>query len=130
MKAQKKQKWLKTSLAKAGGIRVSSDLPKWAYIQTLLSMGDRRTGAILLSAHKLGGDWTKALKFSSVNPDFFVYRPRGIDELLPWDFIDNGISKTHLAKEYQLALKEKESDICHVGECYRCGVCRRTAKTG
>ena len=120
---KRKQKWLKKSLAKAGGIRVSSDIPKWAYIQTLLSMGDRRVGSILLMAHKSGGDWKKALRFSNTNPDFFVYRPKGVDELLPWDFIDNGISKKHLIKEHDLALKEEESDICHVGKCHRCGVC-------
>jgi radical SAM superfamily enzyme YgiQ (UPF0313 family) len=120
---KKKQKWLKKSLGKVGGIDVSSDIPKWAYVQTLLSMGDRRVGSILLSAHKSGGDWTRALRFSDINPDFFVYRPKGIDELLPWDFIDNGISKKHLQRERDLALKGEESDICRVGECYRCGVC-------
>jgi len=120
---KKKQKWLKKSLGKVGGIDVSSDIPKWAYVQTLLSMGDRRVGSILLLAHKLGGDWTKALRFSDINPDFFVYRPKGIEELLPWDFIDHGISKNHLNRERDLALKGEESDICRVGECYRCGVC-------
>jgi len=113
---KKKQKWLKKSLGKAGGIDVSSDIPKWAYVQTLLSMGDRRVGSILLSAHKLGGDWTKALRFSDINPDFFVYRPKGIEELLPWDFIDHGISKKHLVRERDMALKGEESDICRVGE--------------
>jgi len=120
---KKKQKWLKKSLGKVGGIDVSSDIPKWAYVQTLLSMGDRRVGSILLSAHKFGGNWTKALRFSDINPDFFVYRPKGIEELLPWDFIDHGISKRHLIRERNLALKGEESDICRVGECYRCGVC-------
>ena len=121
---KKKQKWLKKSLGKAGGIGVSTDIPKWAYVQTLLSMGDRRVGSILLFAHKSGGDWTKALRFSDINPDFFVYRPKGIDELLPWDFIDHGISKKYLIRERVQALKGLESEICRVGECYRCGVCR------
>ena len=57
------------------------------------------------------------------DPDFFVYREKGFDEMLPWDFIEHGILKTHLVKEYKLALKGKESDICHVGDCTRCGVC-------
>jgi len=92
---KEKQKWLKKMLAREGGIKVSSDVPRWAYVQALLSMGDRRVSSILLSAHKSGGDWTKALRFSDVNPDFFVYRPKGLDEVLPWDFIDNGILKSH-----------------------------------
>jgi len=120
---KRKQKWLKKALGKSGGIAVNSDIPKWAYVQTLLSMGDRRVGSILLLAHQLGGDWARALKFSDINPDFFVYRPKGMDERLPWDFIDNGILKKHLVREHHLALKGEESDICHVGECYRCGVC-------
>lgn len=123
---KKKQKWLKKALAKAGGIHVSLDVPRWAYVQTLLSMGDRRVGAILLLAHQSGGDWTRALKFANINPDFYVYRPRGIEELLPWDFIHNGVSKRHLVREHDLALKAEESEICHVGECRRCGVCAGT----
>ncbi len=120
---KKKQKWLKKALAKAGGMDVGLDVSRWAYIQTLLSMGDRRVGSILRLAHQSGGDWTRALKFSDINPDFFVYRPKGIDERLPWDFIDNGILKRHLIREHDLALKGEESEICHVGECWRCGVC-------
>jgi hypothetical protein len=38
--------------------------------------------------------------------------------------IDHGIRKEYLVKEYMLSLKEEESDICHVGACDRCGVCR------
>jgi hypothetical protein len=121
---KEKQKWLKNTLSREGGIKVSLDLPKWAYVQTLLSVGDRRVGSILMLTEKFKGDWTKAFRFSEINPDFFVYRPKGLDEMLPWDFIDHGITKEHLLKEYKLALKGEESDICHVGECKRCGVCK------
>jgi len=120
---KEKQRRIKKALSKEGGIKVNSDVPKWAYVQALLSMGDRRVGSILLLSHKFGGDWKKAIRFSDINPDFFVYRPKGIDEVLPWDFIDHGILKEHLISEYRLALKAEESDICHVGECIRCGVC-------
>ena len=123
---KEKQKRLRKALAKEGGIKVSTDLPKWAYVQTLLSMGDRRVGSILFSCHKSGGDWTKTLRFSDVNPDFFVYRPKGLDELLPWDFVDQGVLKGHLRSEYGHALKEEETEVCRVGECYRCGVCAQT----
>jgi radical SAM family uncharacterized protein len=122
---KEKQKKLRKALAKEGGIKVNTDLPKWAYIQTLLSVGDRRVAPIILNSHRLGGDWTKALRFSDVNPDFFVYRPRGLDELLPWDFIDHGILKGHLISEYRHAMNEEETEVCRVGECYRCGVCSR-----
>lgn len=118
------QKQLKKTLIKSGGIVVNSDVPKWAYIQALLSLGDRRVGTILQSVHKLNGNWKKAMQLSQINPDFFVYRPKNLDELLPWDFVDHGITKKHLQAEYKLALEGKLSDICKVGECVRCGVCR------
>jgi radical SAM superfamily enzyme YgiQ (UPF0313 family) len=120
---KKKQQWLKKSLTKEGGIRVNAELPRWAYVQTLLSVGDRRVGPLLSMSHRLGGNWKRAFRLSEVDPDFFVYRKKGLNEMLPWDFIDHGISKRHLVEEYELALKAEESDVCHVGECYRCGVC-------
>ena len=123
---KKKQKWLKNAFAKEGGVDISFDVPKWAYLQSLLSLGDRRVGAMLLAAHQNNRDWTKTFRFSDLNPDFFVYRPKTQDEILPWDFIDHGIHKEYLVKEYKLALKEKESDICNVGGCDRCGVCQLT----
>jgi len=98
---------------------------KWAYMQTLLSVGDRRVASILMLGHQYGGDWSTAFRNSEMNPDFFVLRSRGLDEVLPWDFIDHGIRKEYLKKEYALALKEKDSDICDVGNCDRCGVCNK-----
>ncbi len=86
-------------------IRLIYDLPKWAYIQTLLSKGDRRVGEILLSVYRYG-DWNKALRETSVNPDFYVYRIRRLDEIFPWDFIDHGIPKERLIEEYLKALNE------------------------
>lgn len=120
---KEKQKWLKRALGREGGLKVSFDLPKWAYVQALLSLGDRRAASMLLLSHVHGEDWQKAFLHSEVNPDFFVYRPKGLDENLPWDFIDHGIYKEHLIKEYKLALRGEESDICRVGDCIRCGVC-------
>lgn len=121
---KKKQKWLKKAVSKEGGVRVSFDVPKWAYLQALLSMGDRRVSSMIMSAHEFDGDWARTFRHSDLNPDFFVYRPKEFDETLPWDFMDTGIRKEFLIKEYKLALKEKESDICNVGECDRCGVCK------
>jgi radical SAM superfamily enzyme YgiQ (UPF0313 family) len=120
-----KQRRLRKAVEKEGGIRINFDVPKWAYIQALLSLGDRRVGPMLLKTYQLSGDWTKALKFSEINPDFFVYRPKDAEETLPWDFIDHGVSKAHLRREFELALREVESQTCNVGRCYRCGVCKK-----
>jgi radical SAM superfamily enzyme YgiQ (UPF0313 family) len=120
---KEKQKWLKMAFKREGGISISFDVPKWAYVQALLSRGDRRVGKILERVHGLDGKWKQALRNTEVNPDFFVYRQRRTDEILPWDHIDHGIEKSHLIKEYRLALEEKESPQCKVGRCDRCGVC-------
>ncbi|MFZ0451019.1 MAG: radical SAM protein [Desulfatiglandaceae bacterium] len=123
-----KQKWLKRALSKVGGVQVHFDLPKWAYVQTLLSNGDRRVAPILHEVHRLKGNWKKALRLSEVNADFFVYRPKDLKEVLPWDFMDTGLLKKHLAREYALALRGGESEICRVGSCFRCGICEVPGK--
>jgi hypothetical protein len=87
---------------------VIHDLPKWGYIQTLLSRGDRRVGKILLAAHYNGGNWRKTFKEINLNPDFYVYRKRDLDEILPWDFIDHGVGKDYLWGEYLEALSQGE----------------------
>lgn len=91
-------------LNREASIKVIHDLPKWNYIQALLSLGDRHVGNILLSVHHLGGNWSQALKIVNINPDFYVYRQKDIHEILPWDFIDHDISKKFLADEYRRAL--------------------------
>ncbi len=101
-----KIKTVKKGLQKEKGVSVAADVPKWAYLQSLLSRGDRRVGRLLLTAHRLGGNWPQAYRSVDLNPDFYVYRPRPFEEILPWDFIDHGIPKEFLWAEYQEALRE------------------------
>lgn len=68
-------------------IRLIHDLPKWNYVQALLSLGDRRISEILLALHNAGSNWSQTLKEARVDPDYYVYRPKDRDEILPWDFI-------------------------------------------
>ena len=96
------------------GMEMIHDLPKWDYVQALLSRGDRRVAKILLLAHSCQGNWNRALRETSVNPDFYVYRLRGLDETFPWDFIDHGFPKEKLKEEYLKAMKE--AGIKVVGE--------------
>lgn len=121
---KEKQRLIKKSLSEIGGVGLSFDVPKWAYVQTLLSIGDRRVGKMLLTAYKNNGNWIQAFRSSSINPDFFVYREKDLFEKLPWDFIDNNIKKSFLQDEYNLALASVESPSCNVGSCTRCGVCK------
>ena len=101
---RKMMRKIENALRKESSVKVIHDLPKWNYIQALLSLGDRRVSGILFSAHTNKGNWPKALKEVNVNADFYVYRRKGIDEILPWDFIDHGIDKQYLIDEYSKAM--------------------------
>jgi radical SAM superfamily enzyme YgiQ (UPF0313 family) len=114
---------VKDGLKRVANVRVHADLPKWAYIQALLSRGDRRVADLLVAAYKNNGNWAKTLKEAVINPDFFVYRERSTHERLPWDFIDHGIKKVFLVQEYKKALRAETTPPCDVGECKICGVC-------
>ena len=59
---KRKIKRIKAGLKSVANVRVNTDVPRWAYIQALLSRGDRKVANILLSAHKTGGNWAKDRK--------------------------------------------------------------------
>ena len=122
-------KTVKKDLKRIANLRVHSDMPRWAYVQGLLSRGDRRVAEILALAHSKGGNWAQTLKTTSVNPDFYVVRERQPDELFPWDFIDHGIRKSFLRKEHQRAQQGLPTAVCRVGSCDRCGVCQPNASS-
>ncbi|HOO40085.1 MAG TPA: radical SAM protein [Syntrophales bacterium] len=89
-------------------VRILHDLPKWNYVQALLSLGDRRVGGILSAVHRLNGNWSQALKQVPLNADFFVYRAKPLDEFLPWDILEGAASRTHLRAEYENALAHRD----------------------
>jgi radical SAM superfamily enzyme YgiQ (UPF0313 family) len=101
---RKRMRRIENAIRKEPTVKVIHDLPKWNYIQALLSLGDRRVSGILLAAHTNKGNWPKAFKEVNVNPDFYVYRRKGVNEILPWDFIDHGIDKKYLINEYEKAM--------------------------
>jgi radical SAM superfamily enzyme YgiQ (UPF0313 family) len=103
---KRKLKILRSGVRREKNIEMIHDLPKWAYIQALISRGDRRVGHILMAAHRHQGNWEQAVRETSLNPDFFVHRRRDLDEIFPWDFIDHGIPKEKLREEYVTAMKE------------------------
>ncbi|HIJ54793.1 MAG TPA: radical SAM protein [Deltaproteobacteria bacterium] len=123
---KKKIKTVKTALNRVPNVRVYSDIPRWAYVQGFLSRGDRRTAELLVQAHDNNENWAKTLKASPINADFYVYRERSTSENLPWDFIDHGIKKSFLKREYRRALEGKTTDLCKPDTCNICGVCKQT----
>ena len=102
---KEKIKVIKKGLRNVPRLRVLHELPKWGYIQTLLSTGDRRMAEPLLLAFQTKEDWRFALRESYINPDFWAYRKKKKDETLPWDFIDHGLDKESLWKEYEETIR-------------------------
>jgi radical SAM superfamily enzyme YgiQ (UPF0313 family) len=101
-------KMIKKGLMSIKGVKVFHDIPKYAYMQGLFSMGDRRVSKALekmVDPELVSGqDWIKAAETAGVNKDFYIFRKREFSEILPWDFIDMGMTKDKLWAEYQEAL--------------------------
>ena len=122
---KQKIKRVKSGLQKTANVRVHADVPRWAYLQGVIARGDRRVADLLLLAHKNNGNWPQTFKASPINPHFYVHRERDADEMFPWDFIDQGIAKSFLLKEYRRALSGRTSAPCPAdpSKCSLCGVC-------
>ena len=121
---QARGKRVQEGLRKLPNVRVHFDPPRWAYVQALLSRGDRRVAALVEKTALEGLSWSRVLKSSSVDPDFWVMRERGEKELFPWEIIDHGVERSYLWEERCRALAEKSTPPCPSdGSCRRCGAC-------
>ncbi|MCL1807639.1 MAG: TIGR03960 family B12-binding radical SAM protein [Oscillospiraceae bacterium] len=109
--------------------------PETAYWECVLSRGDRRLGAVLERAYRLGcrmdgwrecfspERWREAFALEGLEPDFYALRRREPDEVLPWSHISCGVSVDHLKREREKAYRAEPSKDCR-NHCERCGVCR------
>jgi len=96
--AQKLQ-FLKHEIGKIGGVRFTSSSARWSAVQGILSRGDRRLVNVLYDMQMSNLSWNKALKENKINPEFYLKRPRGFDELFPWDYIKPIVSKERLIEQ-------------------------------
>ncbi len=104
-----------------------------SHIEAVFARGDRRLGKALLLAEQRGFkfdgwdqyfDYQKWLEvFADVGIDvaFYANRDREYDEILPWDFIDIGVEKAYLKREWERALSGKTTIDCRKG-CVKCGI--------
>ncbi|MEK6777216.1 MAG: TIGR03960 family B12-binding radical SAM protein [bacterium] len=111
--------------------------PGISMLEGVLSRGDRRLGLLLHEAWKLGcrfdgwtdecdrSKWNLAFQNTGIEPDFYLYRQRDLTEILPWDHIDSGISKTFLTEEYMQSLKGEITPDCRHDACTLCGACEQ-----
>jgi radical SAM superfamily enzyme YgiQ (UPF0313 family) len=78
-----------------------------SYYQALLSLGDRRVAPAIAAAERNGQNWRAAVAETGVDADFYIFRDRSKDAVLPWDIIDGGMKSSFFHAEYEKALREE-----------------------
>ena len=78
-----------------------------SFYQALMSLGDRRVSPAIEAAERNGGNWRAAVAEADVDADFFVFRDRSADAVLPWDIIDGGMKSTFFRNEFDKGLREE-----------------------
>ncbi|MEF9945902.1 MAG: TIGR03960 family B12-binding radical SAM protein [Lachnospiraceae bacterium] len=101
-------------------------------LEGVFARGDRRTGKVIAKAYQLGclydawsdyfhNDlWLQAFEQTGVDINFYTTRQREMDEILPWDFIDIGVTKEFLKQEWTQAVQETVTPNCRMS-CSGCG---------
>lgn len=101
-------------------------------LEGVFARGDRRVGKALLEAYRLGclydswsehfrNDlWLQAFENTGLDIAFYNLRERDLDEILPWDFIQIGVTKKFLQREWKNALEGKVTPNCRM-QCSGCG---------
>ena len=104
-------------------------------LEGVFARGDRKIADVILNAYKRGcyydawseyykhEEWLKAFEECGVDIDFYTTRERSLDEVFPWDFIDCGVTKEFLKKEWQRAMEETVTPNCK-NKCNACGAAR------
>lgn len=115
-------------------VRVKWNQPEISWLEGMFSRGDRRLINPLIRAWEKGarfdawseyfnmGTWKEGFMESQIDPDYYLYRRRSMDENLPWGHISSGVSIEYLKEEYENGLKEMTTPDCRKG-CLKCGVC-------
>lgn len=104
-------------------------------LEGVLARGDRRVGQVILKVYEKGGifdawseffdydRWISSFAECGIDPDFYTMRERSLDEVFPWDFIDTGVTKEFLKREWETAMQESVTPNCRM-RCSSCGVKR------
>lgn len=108
-------------------------------LEGVLARGDRKVGSVIRTVYEHDGifdawseyfdyqRWLDAFDECGVDMDFYTKRERSLDEVFPWDFIDTGVTKEFLKREWQNAMGENVTPNCRM-RCSGCGAAR--FKTG
>lgn len=111
-----------------------------SFMEGVFARGDRRLAPVLIRAVELGcrfdgwrehfslQRWQQAFVDCGVEPQWYLRR-RALDEILPWDHLECGVTKQFLLDEREHALAEATTKDCRDGSCSACGVCDFTVVT-
>lgn len=128
----RRQDMLKSRL-RGKGLTLGWHDPESSLLEAALARGDRRMGEVIYRAWRNGaafdawGDhlkpeaWWSAFAESGLDPDFYARRVRPLDETLPWDHINVGVSKRFLIREWENSWEGKVSPGC-MEKCMGCGI--------
>jgi radical SAM family uncharacterized protein/radical SAM-linked protein len=126
--------WIHNQL-KIPGVQFKWQDPHVSQLEGLWARGDRRLSRLLIAAYNKGckfdgwsdrfqyAFWQEAIVEEGLDPEFFTARKRDVDEPLPWDYIDNRVSRSFLKQEWTNALEQKLIEDCRHGLCHQCGTC-------
>ncbi len=78
-----------------------------SYYQALLSLGDRRVAPVIEAAGRNGQQWRAAVAEAGIDADFYIFRDRSHDAVLPWDIIDGGMKASFFQAEFAKGLREE-----------------------
>jgi radical SAM superfamily enzyme YgiQ (UPF0313 family) len=104
---EQKMHRLRALLADLDNVYFTIKSERHSYYQALLSLGDRRVAPAIVAAEANGGNWRRAVAETNVDADFYIFRDRRGDSVLPWDIIDGGMKKTFFENEYAKGLREE-----------------------
>lgn len=119
--------------ARQAHLKMTYNLPEASQVESWLSRGDRRLGAVILQAWRSGAKfdawsehlnlqaWQDAFARVGLESDFYTLRQRSLDEVLPWDHISTGVSKHFLITDLRLSQAERTREDCR-NRCYNCGI--------
>ncbi|NLY30583.1 MAG: TIGR03960 family B12-binding radical SAM protein [Firmicutes bacterium] len=112
-----------------------SDVDK-SLLEAVLARGDRRVADVILRAWQKGcrldgwsenfdfAKWMEAFTEAALDPYFYSHRERDLEEVLPWDHIDSGVSKRFLIREWKRALAGEVTPDCRFEGCTGCRLCQ------
>ena len=101
-------------------------------LEGVLARGDRKVAAVIEAAYRKGAlydswseyfhneIWMEAFETCAIDLQFYTTRERGLDEIFPWDFIDAGVTKEFLKREWQNSIEARVTPNCRQ-RCAACG---------